>query len=126
MEEQDATNRPSVISPSLPPTPAPEQQPPSISRPVKRAAPEAPSVSRHGVTQDQIKTLLEAAGAFSSSSASAVSASSHDMEGSSVSSHEDHSSACNKRRRVNESEKFPSGSSSVPKSITTNAAQVAV
>lgn len=126
IEDQDSTNRPSVISPSLPPTPAPAQQPPSISAPVKRAVPEAPPVSRHGVTRDQIKTLLEAAGAFSSSSASAVSASSHDLEGSSVSSHEDHSSACNKRRRVNAPEEFPSGISSVPKSIITNAPQVPV
>jgi hypothetical protein len=117
----------SVISPSLSATPTEHVPPPLEGSELKRPfsekfAPKA-TVSQHGVTFDQIKTLLEAAGAFSSTqstvSTSAVSASTNASEGGSLSDHDDHSSC--KRRRLNESQDVPSlVTSTVPKSITTS------
>jgi hypothetical protein len=117
----------SVISPSLSATPA-QQAPPALvgseftiisRKPSNQCNPNS-AVSEHGVTCDQIKTLLEAAGAFSSTmSTGAVSASTNSSEGGSVSGHDEHSSC--KRRRLNDSEDVSSlVTASVPKSITTN------
>jgi len=119
--------RPVVISPSLPSTPS-EYVPPlqetmtPVSAPVPASALgkqfEKIPVSAHGVTFDQIKTLLEAAGAFSASTAASP-VSADNSEGGSLSDHDDNSSC--KRRRLNETE--PASSSvSVPKSITTTLA----
>jgi len=96
----------SVVSPTLssvPSGPAPPsisssecEKPPSASQSHSSAVP----VSEHGVTLDQIKCLLDAAGQFSSRSTSAVSAS----EGGSLSDQDqDYHSAC-KRRRLNDSD----------------------
>ena len=105
----------SVVSPTLSSTPAPGVPPPSIeesSEAEKRAVPpktssnSAPSysssvpVSEHGVTLDQIKTLLDAAGQFSSESSSAVSAS----EGGSVSDQDHDEQPTLKRRRIHKSD----------------------
>lgn len=130
--EQDTMKGPvdhSVISPSLPASPAEAIPPPlsesGLKRPTKaqhdNSSKKAP-VSQHGVTFDQIKTLLEAAGAFPSAlSASAVSASTNPSDGGSISDHEE-TPAC-KRQRVNESEDIPSiVPASVPKAITTSPA----
>ena len=106
---------PTVVSPSLSSTPAPAQAGAQDSLDPQATA------SEHGVTFDQIKTLLDAAGAFAETSASAVSASTNESEGGSISSHDDHS-AC-KRRRLNPSvEDVPSlvSPAGVPKSIMTS------
>lgn len=74
----------------------------------------AQPVSEHGVTVDQIKTLLEAASTFSAvMSTSAVSASTNGSEGSDT--EQDHHSSF-KRRRLSTSD----GVTSVPNSITTS------
>lgn len=120
----------SSITPTVPSEDATLMRPPSLI-PGKTAAP----VSEHGVTVDQIQTLLDAAVSFDqpvvsptkghaiSSAVSAVSASSC---GSSRVSDDDHDDAENdstepaaKRRRV----EHPSGSL-VPTSITTKTAAV--
>eukprot|EP00980_Cylindrotheca_fusiformis_P022147 scaffold9047_cov131-Cylindrotheca_fusiformis.AAC.2 len=84
-------------------------------------------LSEHGVTLDQIQTLLEAAGTFSMkkdhSNSSPVSASISESEGGSISDHDD--SYSRKRRKVNESEDS-SLASSVPKAITTTTSPTAV
>lgn len=118
MHQEAPQAGPQVVSPSLSSTPAPQQAgaPDNLD-------PQA-TVGQHGVTVDQIKTLLDAAGAFAATSASAVSASTNESEGGSISSHDDNS-AC-KRRRLNPTVGevdlpnlvSPSG---VPKSILTNA-----
>jgi len=118
---------PVVISPSLPATPS-EYVPPlqGTTTPVCVPIPasalvkqfEKVPVSAHGVTFDQIKTLLEAAGAFSASTAASP-VSADNSEGGSLSDHDDNSSC--KRRRLNETEPV-SSSVSVPKSITTSSA----
>jgi hypothetical protein len=118
--------RPFVISPSLPATPSVYVPPlQETTTPVIAPAPASAlgkqfdkvPVSEHGVTFDQIKTLLEAAGAFSASTfASPISA--DNSEGESLSDHDDRSSC--KRRRLNDE---PVCSSvSVPKLITTSSA----
>ena len=84
--------------------------------------------SENGVTYDQIKTLLEAAGAFSSGKRTRpVSASTSGSEGGSLSDHDDHFD-CNKRQRLNEASDVSSAivTSSVPKAITTSSAATAV
>ena len=118
---------PAVISPSLPATPS-EHVPPiesnsvtCITSPqVASTAPEKVTVGQHGVTLDQIKTLLEAAGAFSSTSA--VSTSTHDSEGDSISDHDEHAAPFKRRRLADLPGMSSSVSSSVPRSITTSAA----
>jgi len=75
----------------------------------KEAKDKKPPVSEHGVTYDQINTLLEAASTFSSS---AVSDSS--QEGGSDADH--HEERHYKRRRLNGEQR----SISVPNSITTS------
>jgi hypothetical protein len=119
---------PFVISPSLPATPS-EYVPPlqETTTPVSAPAPasalykqsEKVPISEHGVTFDQIKTLLEAAGAFSASTSASFPVSADNSEGGSLSDHDDNSSC--KRRRLNETTPV-SSSVSVPKSITTSSA----
>jgi hypothetical protein len=118
-----------VISPSLSATPAQHTPPPlggsgctAPTSSLDNCASSKTPVSRHGVTSDQIKTLLEAAGAFSSTlSASAISASTDASEGGSLSDHDDNSSC--KRRRLNGSQDVSTiVATSVPKSITTSSA----
>jgi hypothetical protein len=134
-------DRPFVISPSLSATPSeyvpPLQQETTTTTPAVRAPPAPAStilgkqfekvpVSEHGVTFDQIKTLLEAAGAFScSGGASASPVSADNSEGESLSDHDHHDDNSCKRRRLNDTEEpavvvSSSVSVSVPKSITTS------
>jgi hypothetical protein len=118
--------RPFVISPSLSATPPSEYVPPLQETMTSVYAPsfalskqsEKVPVSAHGVTFDQIRTLLEAAGAFSASTAASP-VSADNSEGGSLSDHYDNSSC--KRRRLNETGHV-SSSVSVPKSITTSSA----
>ena len=116
----------SVISPSLSATTTENVPPPlgssmsSNKRPYpQKSAPKTP-VSQHGVTFDQIQTLLEAAGAFpSAQSTSAVSASTHASDAGSLSDHEDQPSC--KRTRLDKPQGVASMvTSTVPKSITTS------
>jgi hypothetical protein len=90
--------------------------------------PSRTKLSEHGVTLDQIKTLLEAAGTFSSDqpTSSPVSASISESEGGSVSDHDD-SYSC-KRRKLSDAEDVSSSivTSSVPKAITTTRPGTAV
>jgi len=77
-----------------------------------------PKLSDHGVTLDQIKTLLEAAGTFTNTlSASPASASTSASEGGSLSDHDD-SYTSRKRRKLDNSD--------LPKSITATSPPTAV
>lgn len=93
--------------------------PPPLDSETRNCSPRT-QLSEHGVTLDQIQTLLEAAGTFSTDqpSSSPVSASISESEGGSVSDQDD-SYLC-KRRKLNETEVSSSlVASSVPKAITT-------
>lgn len=110
----------SVVSPSLSAS-HPQASPSEFLIPSKsntssnKRLSAAQPVSEHGVTVDQIKTLLEAASTFSAvMSTSAVTASTNGSEGSDT-DHDDHHASF-KRRRLNSSD----GVSSVPNSITTS------
>ena len=106
-----------IISPSLS-SAQPEVSPSVLSMPSGEPAEHSGMVStkqecisQHGVTFDQIKTLLEAASTFSSAvSASTSSSQSGDSE------HDENRSSCKRRRLLNPEE---ASSSLIPKSITT-------
>jgi hypothetical protein len=121
--QSQPSSKPAPISPELSAASPSEYVPPMESTASPSTAPsDKPGssktckiISQNGVTFDQIETLLEAAGTFSSTStASAVSASSNNSESESMSDQDDNS-AC-KRRRLN-----GSSASSVPELITTTA-----
>lgn len=114
----------SIVSPTLSSS-NPEQAPSELTMPPRsgdadrdRASEKKAPKSQHGVTFDQIKTLLEAASTFSS----AVSESTNSSEAGSVSDLAEHQSS--KIRRLDSSN--AKSSSHVPDSITTTHIPTAV
>jgi len=108
-----------IISPSLS-SAQPEVSPSVFSMPSGNPAenhgmvsPKQECISQHGVTFDQIKTLLEAASTFSSAVSESTSSSQSEN-----SEHGEHRSSSKRRRLLSPQE---TSSSLIPKSITTTA-----
>jgi len=115
LKQSDADETPVLSSET--PTVTPLHMEESLSSACMTAS-SKPKLSDHGVTLDQIKTLLEAAGTFTNTlSTSPASASTSASEGGSLSDHED-SYTSRKRRKLD--------NSGLPQSITATSPPTAV